>query len=82
MVEGETDTADNLYSDGTVKLKMVGDINGDGIVDITDLTIVAVAYGRFQGEPGYNPDADLNKDGIVDIGDISIVTMNFGKTCP
>ena len=57
-----------------------GDINGDGIVDIADLTIVALAYGQFEGEPGYNPDADLNKDGIIDLTDISIVTMNYGES--
>jgi len=80
-VPGEIDLTDNTYTDGTVKVNMVGDINGDGIVDIADLTIVAVAYGQFEGEPGYNPEADLNKDGIIDIADISIVTMNYGNTC-
>jgi hypothetical protein len=55
-----------------------GDVNGDGVVDIFDLSIVGRAYGSFEGEPEYNPDADLNKDGIVDIGDISIVCINYG----
>jgi len=81
IVPGEIDLTDNTYTDGTVKIKIEGDINGDGIVDIADLTIVAVAYGQFEGEPGYNPEADLNKDGIVDIADISIVTMNYGNMC-
>jgi parallel beta-helix repeat protein len=80
-VPGEIDTTDNTYTDGTVKIKIEGDINGDGIVDIADLTIVAVAYGLFEGEPGYDPEADLNKDGIIDIADISIVTMYYGNTC-
>jgi len=81
VVPDEIETANNVYIDGTVKVKMQGDVSGDGIVDILDLSIVAVSYGQFEGEPGYNPDADLNKDGIVDIWDISIVCMHYGETC-
>ena len=61
-----------------VKTCSGGDVNGDGVVDILDLSLVGWSYGSFEGEPGYNPDADLNEDGIVDIGDISIVCMNYG----
>jgi nitrous oxidase accessory protein len=81
LVPNEIDTSDNTFIDGKVKVKIVADINGDGIVDIEDLSIVAISYGYFEGEPGYNPEADLIKDGMVDIGDISLVCMNYGKTC-
>jgi hypothetical protein len=59
---------------------LVGDVNGDGTVDIVDLSIVGQAFGSFEGEPSYNPEADLNCDGIVDIGDISLVCINYGAT--
>ena len=81
VLPDEDDTANNVYVDGAVKVKMQGDVNGDGIVDIWDLSIVAVAYGRFEGEPYYDPDADIDKDGIVDIADISVVCMHYGETC-
>ncbi|MFX1563021.1 MAG: dockerin type I domain-containing protein [Promethearchaeota archaeon] len=73
----------HFYSFGVTDFWLVktcsgGDVNGDGVVDIFDLSIVGRAYGSFEGEPEYNPDADLNKDGIVDIGDISMVCMNYG----
>jgi hypothetical protein len=61
-----------------VKTCAGGDVNGDGVVDIFDLSLVGLAYGSFEGEPRYNPDADLNEDGIVDIGDITIVCINYG----
>ncbi len=61
-----------------VKTASGGDVNGDGIVDIFDLSMVGLAYGRFAGEPGYNPDADLNEDGVVDVWDISVVCINYG----
>ncbi len=81
VVPGEIVTANNVFVDGLVKVKMQGDVNGDGIVDIVDLSIVAVVYGTFAHEPSYNPDADLNKDGVVDVMDISTVTIHYGDSC-
>mgnify|MGYP001104134894 CR=1 FL=1 len=59
---------------------LVGDINGDGVVDILDLSRIGKAFGCFEGEPNYDPDADINNDGIVDIGDLSLVCINYGAT--
>lgn len=81
LVPNELDTADNIYIDGKVKVNLTGDVNGDGTVDILDLSIVALAYFTFEGDPKYNPDADLNKDGLVDMRDLSIVAVNYGNTC-
>jgi subtilisin family serine protease len=81
VVPSETDVVNNVYTDGAIKVKMEGDLNGDGFVDIVDLSIVGVAYGKFEGEPGYDPEADLNNDGFVDIGDITIVCIHYGETC-
>ena len=50
-----------------------GDINGDGKVDITDLSMLLSAYGTT------NAAADLNKNGKVDIADLSILLSNYGK---
>jgi uncharacterized protein (DUF2141 family) len=54
-----------------------GDANGDGRVDINDLTVVLTNYGKTgmvwnQG--------DLNGDGKVDINDLTIVLTNYGTT--
>lgn len=48
---------------------IVGDVNGDGVVNIQDLVIVANAFGK--AEP------DLNGDGVVNIQDLVIVAQNF-----
>jgi parallel beta-helix repeat protein len=77
----EIDTDDNTYIGGTVKIKLPGDVNGDGVVDIWDLSFVAMAYGTLESEPEYEPEADLNRDGIVDMRDIFIVAKNYGETC-
>ncbi len=62
------------------KTSLAGDINEDGIVDISDISLVSFAYGTFIGETFYNPDADLNKDGVVDLTDLSIVAIHYGET--
>ena len=50
-----------------------GDINGDGVVNIQDLVLVA---GRF-GQTGQN-DADMNGDGVVNIQDLLLVAGALG----
>ena len=44
-----------------------------GGVSIGDLASVAVAYGKQQGQAGWNEKADVNHDGKVDIIDLAIV---------
>ena len=55
-------------------LQLVSDVNGDGIVNIQDLVLVA---GRF-GETGKNS-ADVNGDGVVNIQDLVLVASAFGE---
>lgn len=62
------------------RTSLVGDVNEDGEVDIIDLSLVGVAFGSFEGEPQYNPDADIDKDGVVNIWDISLVCIHYGET--
>ncbi len=55
-VSGETDTADNLYTDGTVLVTIPGDVNGDRIVDIFDIGFISVHWypGPPTGSLGYD----------------------------
>jgi len=81
VVANETDIINNNFTDGYVKVKMLGDINGDGVIDIYDLTIAGMAYGSFEGDLRYDPEADLNKDGHIDMRDLAVIGRNYGKTC-
>jgi len=56
------------------------DVNGDGMVDIIDITIVAAAFGTAIGEEGYDPQADLNDDSVIDIVDVTIPAKDFRKS--
>ena len=51
-----------------------GDINGDGVVNIQDLVLVA----RRFGQTGRN-DADMNGDGVVNIQDLVLVAGALGQ---
>ena len=58
------------------------DFNGDGIVDIFDLSSVAIHYGET-GSPGWIPQ-DLSgpsnePDGIIDIWDLTRVCLKYGQ---
>ena len=70
--EGDTHTLPDL--DGEIYLKSTGevvDLNGDSIVNILDLVIVANAFGKTT--------PDLNGDGVVNILDLVIVANAFGN---
>ena len=82
IIPGETDTDDNMFTDGTVKVTVIGNVNGDGVVDIFDLVLVANAYGSSKGDPSYIPNADINDDGTIDIFDLVLVSSHYGETDP
>jgi parallel beta-helix repeat protein len=72
-------TTKNVKIIGTRVGPTVGDINSDGIVDINDIVIAALAFGSYPGHPRWNPIADIKQDGIIDIIDLVIIGVNFGK---
>ncbi len=54
-----------------------GDLNSDGVVDVSDLLILLGDWGACSGAcPG-----DLNDDGVVDVSDLLILLGNWGS-CP
>jgi hypothetical protein len=77
----ETDTGDNVFEDGYVKIKLVGDIDGDDAVTIADISVAAMAFGSYPGHPRWNPIADLDQDNMISIVDVAVVAVNFGKSC-
>ena len=67
----------------------LGDVNGDGIVDQTDVSIVQNAMGSTPGSPGWNLAADIypetvtgpkTADNIINSNDLNLVQQNLGKS--
>jgi hypothetical protein len=88
-VSGETNTANNNFTDGIVKVAIVGDVNADGKVDMKDISLAAKAFGTRPGDGRWNPNADVTggpaagvPDGKVDMKDISFVAKRFGQHDP
>ena len=81
-VPGETDTTDNTFNGDTVTLTMIGDVNGDGIVDMRDVSKLNVYWydPPVIGILGYFYAADMNQDGKVNLFDSAMLNLNWGKT--
>src|SRR3982751_2406324 len=51
------------------------DLNGDSVVNLTDLSMLLANYGKSSsGLKG-----DLNADGTVNLTDLSLLLTNYGK---
>lgn len=70
---GQTPSASGIF---TFKVRVYGDISGNGVVDFADLNIV---LGQF-GQTGPGLPGDVNGDLIVNFADLNIVLSNFGQS--
>jgi hypothetical protein len=91
VIPYEYNTANNVLVDGGLKVRFIGDVNGDGKVDVKDVYAVSQAYGSYGPDylypgspphPKWNPDADINGDNKIDLRDIYAVSKNYGTSCP
>jgi hypothetical protein len=55
------------------------DVNSDGMVNGTDVSIVANANPSKLGDPKYDPKLDLNDNGVIDDKDVNIVNNYIGE---
>jgi hypothetical protein len=53
-----------------------GDLNGDGLRDISDLALFLSQFGSTDG--GCD---DINGDGVTDISDLALILSTFGTPC-
>jgi len=66
----------NVRVDGELgDAALVGDLNGDGVVNAADLGLLIVAWGPCG--KGVPCPADLNEDGIVDAADLGFLFANW-----
>ena len=82
-VPDELDTSNNFYViENAVKVKIPGDVNGDGRVDIYDIILIASIYACKEDDPCWNPQADLAEPyGIINIYDVITAASHYGEKC-
>ena len=78
-VPGETHKEDNTCSDGKVLVTIAGDVTGEGLCDMQDISILVDKFLAEPGNPLYDPNCDIQDDLVIDMADISIAVDNFLK---
>ncbi|MDR3578022.1 MAG: cohesin domain-containing protein [Anaerolineaceae bacterium] len=74
-----TSTA-TLTPTGNPDICVYADVNGDGVVNISDLALIGLHWGET-GAPGWIPE-DVNKDGKVGLSDVGILGICWGSGQP
>jgi uncharacterized delta-60 repeat protein len=57
-----------------------GDLNGDGVVNVSDLSLVTAHFGQSTSDAAWDQRADANGDGVVNVADLTRVTSSFGQS--
>ena len=75
--DGRNDKDDEFPLDSTRWVRIAGDINNDGKINLLDWIIVRNSMGSRPGDPYWNDRADVNNDGIINLLDWLIVRNNM-----
>jgi hypothetical protein len=81
-VPTEFDTANNLFTDGVVRVVIPGDINADTYVNAKDAVLLGTAFNSNRGQPSYNRNADVNDDDYVNAKDAVLLGKHFNEHEP
>jgi hypothetical protein len=73
--ENQSVSASTMFE---VTKELKADINGDGAVNIIDITLVAMAWGTHPGDPRWDPRCDIDGNSLINIIDITLVAKEFG----
>lgn len=63
----------------TFELACPGDLNGDEVVDLADLTVILAGFGIPSGAT--YAQGDMDQDGDIDLEDLVLFLSRFGEPC-
>lgn len=55
------------------------DLDGDGVVGLSDFNRFRLSFGRVAGAPGFDASADFNGDGTIGLSDFNVLRLGFGS---
>ena len=61
----------------SMAVSLIGDFNGDGVVNLSDHTLFVAAFGLSEGDAGFNAEMDMNGDGTINTADFLIFVSHF-----
>jgi PKD repeat protein len=76
-VPNESNVSNNILQK-QFRIKRMGDINNDDVVDSSDLGMLGISWGSIIGDANFNIQCDLNQDTAVDSSDLGLLGMNWG----
>lgn len=79
-VTGKLNNGTQFEGSDTIRVRMPGDANIDGKVNLQDAFMVALAFGESPGRSRWNQLADLSEDNQINLTDYYEVCINYGKT--
>ena len=80
LVTGETNIWIGQFTYGTIKVTIPGDINGDGKVNLQDLTLITGNW--LQKVPPAPANADILNVGVINLRDLTVVTGHWLRHTP
>jgi hypothetical protein len=63
----------------SLTVRQVGDVDGSGGVDASDLLAVAQTWGLLAGAPGFDSQCDFNGDSRIDVSDVLMLAGHWGE---
>ena len=58
------------------------DIDGDGNIGLSDLSLLLAAYGSCSGDGNYDAAIDFDGSGCIDLADLADLLSAYGVPCP
>jgi hypothetical protein len=77
----EYNMTNNVLVDGGLTVRLMGDLNGDGKINLIDYFEATLAFGSYPGHPKWDPAADLDRNLKINLADIFKVAIAYGKSC-
>jgi len=75
----EANETNNMLTLDNVIVTVMGDVNGDGEVNILDGVVLSLAWAATPSDPWWNIKADVNHDGHIDILDGTRLALHWNE---
>lgn len=56
-----------------------GDIDGNGVVGVSDLQMLVLAWGTAPGAAAWNAATDLDVNELINVGDLQLLVLHWGQ---